>query len=159
MSTVKSFQKPFEELSHHGLVACLTPDSVYLPIVELSEYTTLGYFSADTQHRIVNSLAPFLLSIFTVPCTLVLSPCSATLSILDLRTCLTLLQESRVELASAEAPFHIRVQLDIEGCPPPKAFKQNLSMYQCKKHTESPHTCPRCYGTSFDKTVSSCPSN
>ena len=150
--TVKSFQKPFEELSHHGLVACLTPDSVYLPIVELSEYIQLGYISADTLHRIVKSLAPFLSSIFKVPCTLVLSPCSATFSVLDLRTCLTLLQECRGDLASAQAPFHVRVQLDIEGCPPPQAFKQDLSMYQCKKHPESPHTCPNCYGTSFDKT-------
>ena len=151
--TVKDFQEPFKELSLHGLVACLTEDTVFLPIVELTEYTQLGHLSPDTRHRIVKSLAPFLLSIFTIPSVLVLSPCWSTLSVLDLRTCLVLLQETRMELSSPQAPFHIKVFLDIEGCPPPKTFQENLTMYQCRQHPQSPHTCPRCYNTSFDKTT------
>ena len=151
--TVKDFQEPFKELSLHGLVACLTEDTVFLPIVELTEYTQLGHLSPDSRHRIVKSLAPFLLSIFTIPSVLVLSPCWSTLSVLDLRTCLVLLQETRMELSSPQAPFHIKVFLDIEGCPPPKTFQENLTMYQCRQHPQSPHTCPRCYNTSFDKTT------
>jgi len=151
--TVKDFQEPFKELSLHGLVACLTSDTVYLPIVELTEYNQLGHLSPDSRHRIVKSLAPFFQSIFTVPSVLVLSPCWSTLSVLDLRTCLVLLQETRMELSSPQAPFHIKVFLDIEGCPPPKAFQQTLTMYQCSKHPQSPHTCPRCYNTSFDSTT------
>ena len=151
--TVKDFQEPFKELSLHGLVACLTSDTVYFPIVELTEYHQLGHLSPDSRHRIVKSLAPFFQSIFTVPSVLVLSPCWSTLSVLDLRTCLVLLQETRMELSSPQAPFHIKVFLDIEGCPPPKAFQQTLTMYQCSKHPQSPHTCPRCYNTSFDSTT------
>jgi len=151
--TVKDFQEPFKELSLHGLVACLTSDTVYFPIVELTEYHQLGHLSPDSRHRIVKSLAPFFQSIFTVPSVLVLSPCWSTLSVLDLRTCLVLLQETRMELSSPQAPFHIKVFLDIEGCPPPKAFQQTLTMYQCSKHLQSPHTCPRCYHTSFDSTT------
>ena len=123
------------------------------PIVELTEYHQLGHLSPDSRHRIVKSLAPFFQSIFTVPSVLVLSPCWSTLSVLDLRTCLVLLQETRMELSSPQAPFHIKVFLDIEGCPPPKAFQQTLTMYQCSKHPQSPHTCPRCYNTSFDSTT------
>ena len=151
--TVKDFQEPFKELSLHGLVACLTSDTVYFPIVELTEYHQLGHLSPDSRHRIVKSLAPFFQSIFTVPSVLVLSPCWSTLSVLDLRTCLVLLQETRMELSSPQAPFHIKVFLDIEGCPPPKAFQQTLTMYQCSEHPQSPHTCPRCYNTSFDSTT------
>ena len=151
--TVKDFQEPFKELSLHGLVACLTSDTVCFPIVELTEYHQLGHLSPDSRHRIVKSLAPFFQSIFTVPSVLVLSPCWSTLSVLDLRTCLVLLQETRMELSSPQAPFHIKVFLDIEGCPPPKAFQQTLTMYQCSEHPQSPHTCPRCYNTSFDKTT------
>ena len=151
--TVKDFQEPFKELCLHGLVACLTSDTVYFPIVELTEYHQLGHLSPDSRHRIVKSLAPFFQSIFTVPSVLVLSPCWSTLSVLDLRTCLVLLQETRMELSSPQAPFHIKVFLDIEGCPPPKAFQQTLTMYQCSKHPQSPHTCPRCYNTSFDSTT------
>ena len=151
--TVKDFQEPFKELSLHGLVACLTSDTVCFPIVELTEYHQLGHLSPDSRHRIVKSLAPFFQSIFTVPSVLVLSPCWSTLSVLDLRTCLVLLQETRMELSSPQAPFHIKVFLDIEGCPPPKAFQQTLTMYQCSKHPQSPHTCPRCYNTSFDSTT------
>ena len=152
--TVKDFQEPFKELSLHGLVACLTSDTVCFPIVELTEYHQLGHLSPDSRHRIVKSLAPFFQSIFTVPSVLVLSPCWSTLSVLDLRTCLVLLQETRMELSSPQAPFHIKVFLDIEGCPPPKAFHQTLSMYQCSEHPQSsPHTCPRCYNTAFDKTT------
>ena len=151
--TVKDFQEPFKELSLHGLVACLTSDTVYFPIVELTEYHQLGHLSPDSRHRIVKSLAPFFQSIFTVPSVLVLSPCWSTLSVLDLRTCLVLLQETRMELSSPQAPFHIKVFLDIEGCPPPKTFQQTLTMYQCTEHPQSPHTCPRCYNTSFDKTT------
>ena len=151
--TVKDFQEPFKELSLHGLVACLTSDTVCFPIVELTEYHQLGHLSPDSRHRIVKSLAPFFQSIFTVPSVLVLSPCWSTLSVLDLRTCLVLLQETRMELSSPQAPFHIKVFLDIEGCPPPKAFQQTLTMYQCSEHPQSPHTCPRCYNTSFDSTT------
>ena len=151
--TVKDFQEPFKELCLHGLVACLTSDTVCFPIVELTEYHQLGHLSPDSRHRIVKSLAPFFQSIFTVPSVLVLSPCWSTLSVLDLRTCLVLLQETRMELSSPQAPFHIKVFLDIEGCPPPKAFQQTLTMYQCSKHPQSPHTCPRCYNTSFDSTT------